>query len=136
MEDIDKAQETAKTAAGNVGMTRVELDKANSLLSDYGGKREGLLKSMLSLLGQSDISSVDRDWRDRCMEGRDALSRLNDEIPRGAAPAWEAWDWKAFAAVNKESGKRMPGRRSLLRLNRWGRFTSPTSSFSRTATRP
>ena len=85
MEDIDKARETAKTAAGNVGMTRAELDKANSLLSDYGGKREGLLKLMLSLLGQSDISSVDRDWRDRCMDGRDALSRLNDEIPQGSS---------------------------------------------------
>jgi hypothetical protein len=83
MEDIDKAKEIAKTAAGNVGMTRAELDKANELLKDYGEKRENLLKAMVLLLGQSDISSLDRDWRDCCINGREALGKLNDEIPQG-----------------------------------------------------
>jgi hypothetical protein len=83
MEDIDKAQEIVKTAAGNVGMTKAERDKASALLKDYGEKRENVLKAMLLLLGQSDISSLDRDWRDLCVNGREALSKLNDEVPEG-----------------------------------------------------
>ncbi len=85
MEDIDRATELAKIGAGNAGMTKAELDKANNLLKDYGEKRENLLKAMLLLLGQSDISSLDRDWRDCCLNGREALNKLNSDMPPDGA---------------------------------------------------
>jgi hypothetical protein len=81
MGDIDKAKETARNTAGQVGMTTADFDRASELLQDYGEKRENLFKAMMLLLGQYEVSGLDSDWRDCCINGQEALRRLNDEIP-------------------------------------------------------
>ena len=86
MQDIDKARDVVKDTAGNVGMTKPEVGDANRQLTEYEQKRDNLFKTLLALLGQSDISSLDGDWRECCSTGRDALATLNDKVPAGSEP--------------------------------------------------
>lgn len=82
--DIENAQETLKDTlekSDSFAMTQSELDKANQLLRDYGAQRDDLQKKMVSLLGQYDPSSLDRDWVDCCSRGKDSCSSLNSSMP-------------------------------------------------------
>jgi hypothetical protein len=82
--DIENAQATLKNVLENsdsLAMTQSEVDKANQLLRDYGSQRDDLQKKMVSLLGQYDPSSLDRDWVDCCSRGKDSLGSLNSAMP-------------------------------------------------------
>lgn len=83
MEDIWKALKVAAEKAGQIGMTQVDLQRCNDLLTQYGEKRENLFHAMVLLLGQSDLSDLGGDWRDCCSNGKELLSTLNDAIPPG-----------------------------------------------------
>jgi hypothetical protein len=83
VEDIWKALKVAAEKAGQIGMTQDDLEKCNDLLTQYGEKRENLFHAMVLLLGQSDLSNLDSDWKDCCSNGKEMLSTLNDAIPPG-----------------------------------------------------
>ncbi len=73
--DIENAQGTLKNnleKSDSLVMTQAEFDKANRLLEDYGSLRDDLQEKMVSLLGQYDPSSLDRDWVDCCSRGKDS----------------------------------------------------------------
>jgi hypothetical protein len=82
--DIDNAQATLKKTleeSETLAMTQPEVDKANQLLKEYGSQRDELQKKMVTLLGQYDPSSLDRDWLDCCSRGKDSCGNLNSSIP-------------------------------------------------------
>jgi len=82
--DIEKAQGTIQDKLDkdeSFVMTQPEFDKANQLLKDYGSLRDDLQEKMVSLLGQYDPSSLDRDWVDCCSRGKDSVGNLNSSMP-------------------------------------------------------
>jgi hypothetical protein len=81
MGDIDVACRIIDKAAGDIGMTDDDRQRANAVLKEYGDKREGLFKGMVVMLGHSDLSDLVSDWKDCCSNGKEALSKLNDDIP-------------------------------------------------------
>ena len=62
-------------------MTQADLDTGDRLLKEYGERRDRAFDAMVSILGRSDESGIDGDWRDCCGNGKEALSRLNDAMP-------------------------------------------------------
>ena len=81
MEDIRNACESVRQTAGEIGMTKNDLQKAKDLLEGYGSEREKLLEEMLSLLEKPDTSGLRDDWKNRCDKGKDLLERLNHDTP-------------------------------------------------------
>jgi hypothetical protein len=84
--DIENAQSTLKNnleKSDSLALTQAEVDKANQLLKDYGSQRDDLQKKMVSLLGQYDPSSLDRDWLDCCSRGKDSCNNVNSSMPAG-----------------------------------------------------
>src|SRR6476661_3722660 len=81
MGDIDVACRIIDKAAGDIGMTEDDRQRANAVLKEYGDKRDSLFKGMVVMLGQSDLSNLVSDWKDCCGNGKEALSKLNDDIP-------------------------------------------------------
>jgi len=82
--DIENAQATLKNnleKSDSLVLTQAEVDKANQLLRDYGSQRDDLQNKMVSLLGQYDPSSLDRDWVDCCSRGKDSCNNLNSSMP-------------------------------------------------------
>ena len=82
--DIENAQATLKNTlatSDSLMMTETEFEKVNSLLRDYGSRREDLQKKMVSLLSVYDPSSLDRDWVDYCNSGKDLLNSLHSSVP-------------------------------------------------------
>lgn len=82
--DIETAQATLKDTlktSDSLMMTENEFDKVNSLLRDYGSRRDDLQKKMVSLLSQYDPSSLDRDWADCCNSGKELLNDLHSSVP-------------------------------------------------------
>jgi hypothetical protein len=80
--DIEHAQRIAEAKMGYIGLTQEDVRRLTELLTEYGRRRGALLDGMLALLGRSDdVESLDRDWKDCCSQGKDLLSRLNDEVP-------------------------------------------------------
>jgi hypothetical protein len=82
--DIETAQATLKSTlekSDSLTMTQAEVDKVNQLLKDYGSQRDDLQKKMVSLLGQYDPSSLDRDWVDCCSRGKDYCGNFNSSMP-------------------------------------------------------
>src|SRR5258708_6328246 len=81
MGDIDVACRIIDRTAGDIGMSEDERRTANDLLKEYGEKRESLFNGLVVLLGQSDLSNLVSDWKNCCSNGKEALSKLNDDIP-------------------------------------------------------
>ena len=81
MGDIGVACGIIDKTAGDIGMSDDDRQRANAVLKEYGDRREGLFKGMVVLLGQSDLSNLISDWKDCCSNGKEALSKLNDDIP-------------------------------------------------------
>src|SRR6185312_1071597 len=80
MEDIEKAYKIAEKTAGDLGMFKTDLAKADALLRDYGEKRDNLFNRMVSLLEKSE-DGMDGEWKESCSSGKEALSSLNDAMP-------------------------------------------------------
>src|SRR6185369_3568 len=81
MEDIRNACESVRQTAGEIGMTKNDLQKARDLLEGYGSEREKLHEEMLTLLEKPDTSGLRDDWKNRCDKGKDLLERLNHDTP-------------------------------------------------------
>jgi gas vesicle protein len=81
MEDIEKAYKIAEKTAGDLGMFKTDLAKADALLKDYGEKRDNLLNGMVSLLEKSGEDGLDGEWKESCNNGKEALSALSDAMP-------------------------------------------------------
>ena len=75
MEDIEKAYKIAEKTAGDLGMFKTDLAKADALLRDYGEKRDNLFNRMVSLLEKSE-DGMDGEWKESCSSGKEALSSL------------------------------------------------------------
>jgi len=80
-EDITRADQSIQQRAGELGMQQTDLDTGERLLHEYGQRRDAAFDAMVSILGRSDESSIDEDWKDCCSNGKEALSNLNDAIP-------------------------------------------------------
>jgi hypothetical protein len=81
LQDISDAMKLAAKTAGEVGMTKADLQKAADLLQKYGAGRDELCEKLASLLEKTDVSNLDGDWKDLCGRGRELLSSLNDAVP-------------------------------------------------------
>jgi hypothetical protein len=82
VEDIWEALKVIAKTAGEIGMTKDDLRKANDLLQRYGDERDRMFDEMLSLLGKSDTNGIVSDWKSRCEKGTSLLERLNSDIPK------------------------------------------------------
>lgn len=80
-EDVTKADQLIRQKAGELGLQQTELDTGERLLQQYGQQRDELFRKMVEMLGRSDESGIDNDWRDCCSDGKEALSHLNDAMP-------------------------------------------------------
>ena len=80
-EDINHADEAIRRQAGTLGLQQTDLDTGERLLREYGTKRDELFNKMVEMLGRSDVSGIDSDWKDCSDNGREALSNLNDAMP-------------------------------------------------------
>lgn len=80
-EDITRADQLIRQKAGELGLEQTDLDAAERLLQEYGQKRDAAFDAMVSILGRSDESGIDKDWEDCCNNGKEALSHLNDAMP-------------------------------------------------------
>lgn len=82
MEDVLQAVGVIATTAGQVGMTRDDLQNAKDLLQKYGDERDRLFDQMQSLLSKSDTSGISDEWKSGCEKGNDLLDRLNNDMPK------------------------------------------------------
>jgi hypothetical protein len=80
-EDVTKADQLIRQKAGELGLQQTDLDAGERLLQEYGQKRDELFTKMVEMLGRSDESGIDTDWKDCCGQGKEALSHLNDAMP-------------------------------------------------------
>lgn len=80
-EDIARADQLIRRKAGDLGLRQTDLDAGERLLQEYGQRRDAAFDAMVSILGRSDPSGIDGDWRDCSSNGKEALSRLNDAMP-------------------------------------------------------
>jgi hypothetical protein len=80
-DDITRACKLLHKTAGDLGMTEVDVETGDRLLKEYGDKRDDAFSAMITMLGRSDESGIDEDWKDCCSRGKEALSHLNDDMP-------------------------------------------------------
>ena len=85
VEDIRQVVLVIAETAGDIGMYQDDLVKARDLCQKYGDERDRLFEEMLSLLHQSDTSSLRDNWKTRCDKGKDLLDRLDREMPQSPA---------------------------------------------------
>lgn len=84
MEDIQGAITAISKTAGEIGMTRNELQSAKDLFQRYGDERERIMNEMVSLLEKSDSYNISSDWKSRCEKGSGLLERLNSDLPKSS----------------------------------------------------
>jgi len=82
VEDIRQVVMVITETAGDIGMYQDDLVKARDLCQKYGDERDRLFDEMLSLLRQSDTSSLRDNWKSRCDKGKDLLERLDSAMPQ------------------------------------------------------
>ena len=80
-DDIWGVLKNIAEAAGQIGMTRDDVEKVHELAERYGNDRDQLFEEMLSMLDRSDTSGLRDAWRSCSERGTSLLERLDHEVP-------------------------------------------------------
>jgi hypothetical protein len=82
MEDIVQASGIIAKCAGETGMTRDDLARAEDLLQKYGDERSRLFDQMVFLLSKPEGDGITDAWKDLSEKGSALLEGLDSDVPK------------------------------------------------------